>query len=84
MPVQILVIDDDELSREVLALLLQNEGYAVETADSGDAALLHVTTAHLPDVVLTDLQMQEGRVSRVNRLHRVPRAVQQQGKHLPA
>jgi CheY-like chemotaxis protein len=57
MPVQILVVDDDALSREVLALLLQNEGYAVETADSGDAALLHLEPAHLPDVVLTDLQM---------------------------
>jgi CheY-like chemotaxis protein len=57
MPVQVLVVDDDDLSREVLALLLQNEGYAVETADSGDAALLHLKAAHLPDVVLTDLQM---------------------------
>jgi CheY-like chemotaxis protein len=57
MPVEILVVDDDALSREVLALLLQNEGYAVETADSGDAALLHLTTADLPEVVLTDLQM---------------------------
>jgi CheY-like chemotaxis protein len=57
MPVEILVVDDDALSREVLALLLQNEGYAVETADSGDAALLRLTTADLPEVVLTDLQM---------------------------
>src|SRR5258707_7966383 len=57
MPVQVLVIDDDDLSREVLALLLHTAGYAVETADSGDAALLHLQTAQLPDVVLTDLQM---------------------------
>jgi CheY-like chemotaxis protein len=57
MPVQILVVDDDALSREVLALLLQNAGYTVETADSGDAALLHLKAAHLPDAVLTDLQM---------------------------
>jgi CheY-like chemotaxis protein len=58
MPVQILVIDDDDVSREVLALLLHSAGYAVETSDSGDAALLHLQTAHLlPQVVLTDLQM---------------------------
>jgi CheY-like chemotaxis protein/HPt (histidine-containing phosphotransfer) domain-containing protein len=58
MPVQILVIDDDDVSREVLALLLHGAGYAVETADSGDAALLHLQTAQpLPQVVLTDLQM---------------------------
>ncbi len=58
MPVQVLVVDDDALSREVLALLLLRAGYAVETVDSGDAALLHLKTAHpLPEVVLADLQM---------------------------
>jgi CheY-like chemotaxis protein len=58
MPVQILVVDDDEVSREVLALVLRGAGYAVETADSGDAALLHLEeTELLPQVVLTDLQM---------------------------
>ncbi len=58
MPVQVMVVDDDALSREVLALLLHGAGYTVETADSGDAALLHMQTAHLlPQVVLTDLQM---------------------------
>ena len=58
MPVQVLVVDDDALSREVLALLLHGAGYAVETADSGDAALLHLQTAQVaPQAVLTDLQM---------------------------
>jgi CheY-like chemotaxis protein/HPt (histidine-containing phosphotransfer) domain-containing protein len=58
MPVKVLVIDDDALNREVLALLLDGAGYSVETAESGDAALLHLQTAHLlPQVVLTDLQM---------------------------
>jgi CheY-like chemotaxis protein len=58
MPLRILVVDDDALSREVLALLLNDSGYAVETADSGDAALLALSTAHpLPQVILTDLQM---------------------------
>jgi CheY-like chemotaxis protein len=58
MPVRVLVIDDDDLSREVLALLLHHEGYATETADSGDAALEQLrATRPLPDVVLADLQM---------------------------
>jgi CheY-like chemotaxis protein len=58
MPVQILVVDDDEVSREVLALVLHGAGYAVETADSGDAALLHLQeTESPPQVVLTDLLM---------------------------
>jgi CheY-like chemotaxis protein len=58
MSVRVLVVDDDAVSREVFALLLNSAGYAVETADSGDAALLHLQTASpLPDVVLTDLQM---------------------------
>lgn len=58
MPVQILVVDDDAVSGEVLALLLHGAGYAVETVDSGDAALLHLERADpLPQVVLTDLQM---------------------------
>jgi CheY-like chemotaxis protein len=58
MPVRVLVIDDDALSREVLALLLHGAGYEVETVDSGDAALLYLQTAHpLPQVILTDLQM---------------------------
>jgi len=58
MPVRVLVIDDDAISREVFALLLDGAGYAVDTADSGDAALVHLQTARpLPEVILTDLQM---------------------------
>ena len=55
----ILVVDDDALSREVLALLLENAGYAVKTADSGDAALKQLNAApdSPPSVVLADLQM---------------------------
>ena len=58
MPLLVLVVDDDDLSREVFVLLLQSAGYAVESADSGDAALLHLQKARLlPQVVLADLQM---------------------------
>lgn len=56
---RVLVVDDDEVSREVLGLLLEAEGYAVETADSGDAALLRLkdVTHALPGAVLVDMQM---------------------------
>jgi CheY-like chemotaxis protein len=58
MAAPVLVIDDDELSREVFSFLLRDAGYEVETADSGDAALLRLqSTAARPKVVLTDLQM---------------------------
>jgi CheY-like chemotaxis protein len=58
IPVRVLVVDDDEVSREVLAVLLDGEGYAVTTADSGDAALLDLTAVGSPpDVVLVDMQM---------------------------
>jgi CheY-like chemotaxis protein len=58
LPVRILVVDDDAVSREVIALHLERAGYAVETAESGDSALLRLGAAGLqPAVVLTDLQM---------------------------
>jgi CheY-like chemotaxis protein len=58
LPVRILVVDDDAVSREVIALHLERAGYAVETAESGDAALLRLVGKGLrPTVVLTDLQM---------------------------
>lgn len=59
VPVRVLVVDDDEVSREVLAVLLEGAGYTVATADSGDAALLQLAaaTGSNPDVVLVDMQM---------------------------
>lgn len=56
---RVLVVDDDDVSREVLSLLLARHGYSVEAADSGDAALLRLqeTQGSLPEVVLTDMQM---------------------------
>lgn len=57
MPVCVLVIDDDEMSRELLAILLQGEGYTVETAGSGEDALRVVRRGADPDIVLTDIQL---------------------------
>ncbi|HEU5340318.1 response regulator [Edaphobacter sp.] len=58
-PVRVLVVDDDEVSREVLSVLLESAGYAVESADSGEAALTRLRNVDhaLPAVLLVDMQM---------------------------
>ena len=57
-PMRVLVIDDDPMSRDLLRVLLDAEGYAVECAESGEAALtyLRISTA-APGLVLVDAQM---------------------------
>jgi CheY-like chemotaxis protein/HPt (histidine-containing phosphotransfer) domain-containing protein len=58
IPVRVLVVDDDAMSRELLGVLLEAEGYAVETADSGEAALALIQQGGpAPGVVLADVQM---------------------------
>jgi CheY-like chemotaxis protein len=58
MTLRVLVIDDDDISRDIFALTLNGAGYNVETADSGDAALAQLQAGGaVPEVVLTDLQM---------------------------
>ena len=56
--VRVLVVDDDEMSRELLHVLLETEGYAVTTADSGEAALAGLgSSTPAPDLILSDMQM---------------------------
>jgi CheY-like chemotaxis protein len=58
IPKRALVIDDDPMSRELLAILLEGEGYAVESADSGESALDLVSRSDpAPDLVLADVQL---------------------------
>jgi CheY-like chemotaxis protein/HPt (histidine-containing phosphotransfer) domain-containing protein len=54
----VLIIDDDMVSREVMATVLTMSGYLVQTASGGDEslALLHAESFH-PDVILMDTQM---------------------------
>ena len=58
-PLRLLLIEDDELSREVLTLQMTAQGYQVESAESGGAALLLLEQMQhpLPNAVLTDLQL---------------------------
>ena len=52
----LLVVDDDERTRELLRLVLAAEGYRVVTAADGPAALEQIR-ARVPDVTLIDLVM---------------------------
>ncbi len=54
----VLLIDDDMVSREVMATLLTMSGYAVHTADGGEAALAVLASPQCsPAVILMDAQM---------------------------
>jgi CheY-like chemotaxis protein len=54
---RILVVDDDPMSRDLLVVLLEAEGYAVNSAESGEAALALLSSSPIPQVVLADVQM---------------------------
>ena len=53
---KILLVDDDELSRRMMELLLSGEGYNYNTASNGNEAVTAVQSQSF-DIVLMDLQM---------------------------
>ncbi len=53
----ILVVDDDEAIREVIAEVLRDEGYEVVCASNGVQALRELQKADRPDMMLLDLMM---------------------------
>lgn len=55
-PLSLLLVDDEEGIRIVLAALLQDMGYAVRLASTGDEALAEFF-ASPPDIVITDIKM---------------------------
>jgi len=54
---RILLVDDDAMSRDLLRLLLEAEGHAVETAESGEAAVATLRGGAKPELILADMQM---------------------------
>ena len=58
IPTVILVVDDNEMNRDLLSRHLKKQGYAVELADSGKAALVILSSRHF-DLVLLDMMMPE-------------------------
>jgi CheY-like chemotaxis protein len=55
-PRRILVVDDETNAREGLRMLLEDEGYLVQTAADGISAFTQLTS-FLPDIVLLDVRM---------------------------
>ena len=56
---RLLVVDDEESLRITTAAILEREGYKVDTASSGDEAILLLQKLEY-DLVLTDLHMEGG------------------------
>ena len=52
----ILLIDDDAISREVLAMMLESHGFQVISSEDG-AEALKMASAAVPEVILMDTQM---------------------------
>jgi len=52
----ILVVEDDEVIRDLLQALLEDEGYTVRSASNGLEALASVDLVR-PDLIITDLVM---------------------------
>jgi DNA-binding response OmpR family regulator len=55
----ILLVDDDDLLRELFGLALRKRGYYVLEADSGVEGF-EKARKHLPDLILTDICMPRG------------------------
>ena len=55
-PTRVLVVDDEQVLRELVAETLELEGYVVETAANGAEALAKVRT-HAPHAIVLDLMM---------------------------
>lgn len=58
MSYKILVVDDNEMNRTLVAKILELEGYTVRTAGSGADALLAVTD-FMPDLAVMDVMMED-------------------------
>ncbi len=55
----ILVVDDESVIRELMLEILQGEGYAVETAPDGPAALRRIRSGNDVALLFTDIMMPE-------------------------
>jgi len=53
---RVLIVEDDDLTREMLATILQSEGYQSDGVPNGLEALSHLHAA-VPDLILLDLWM---------------------------
>lgn len=57
MKPQILLVDDHQMARRALKLLLEQQGYACEEAEDGASALAKFETGEAVDLIISDNQM---------------------------
>ncbi|MBC7824823.1 MAG: response regulator [Candidatus Parcubacteria bacterium] len=79
--VQVLVVDDDEDSRNFIAFVLQQSGAIVTMAPSGIEALDAMTQSK-PDVVVSDIEMPE--MDGYQLVDKIRQLTSLQGKEVPA
>jgi PAS domain S-box-containing protein len=82
--IKILLVEDDNDSREVLELFLQQSGAKVASAESAKTAMMILESAenNLPDVIISDLAMpEEDGYSLINRIRQLSA---QNGGKVPA
>ena len=53
----VLLVEDDSASRQLMATLLSDMGYAVTSVASGDEAMRYIYSEESCDIVLTDVVM---------------------------
>ncbi|MGZ3422721.1 MAG: response regulator [Polyangiales bacterium] len=53
----IMVVDDDDDIRDILAMMLRGEGFPIVTAADGAAALASLRSGTRPSLILLDLRM---------------------------
>jgi CheY-like chemotaxis protein len=57
---KILIVDDDPDITEVMKLVLENEGYSIDTAENSEEALVSVTSDK-PNLIILDVMMNTSR-----------------------
>lgn len=55
-PARILIVDDERHNRQLLEVMLANEGFQLQSAAGGEEALAMVA-AQIPDLILLDVMM---------------------------
>ena len=69
-PVLVLVVEDDGRSARKLAQMLREDGYEVEVATDGAAAIGRLSRTPLPNILVTDLSLPHADGSAVARYAR--------------
>lgn len=53
---RVLIVEDNEMNRDMLTRRLERKGFSIVTAEDGEAALLAINTSQ-PDIVLMDMNL---------------------------